>query len=87
MPQRWIIGLASGSSADGVDAALMELRGVGLELRLNQLHGLHQAYPPELRDLIRRVAGPGLRRLPMLATVNCWKSSSRDTKTILSRPW
>jgi anhydro-N-acetylmuramic acid kinase len=59
MPQRWIIGLASGSSADGVDAALMELRGVGLELRLTQLHGLHQPYPPDLRDLIRRVAGPG----------------------------
>jgi anhydro-N-acetylmuramic acid kinase len=58
MPQRWIIGLASGSSADGVDAALVELRGVGLDLRLGQMHGLHQPYAPELRDLIRRVAGP-----------------------------
>jgi anhydro-N-acetylmuramic acid kinase len=59
MPLRWIIGLASGSSADGIDAALMELRGVGLELRVQQTHGLHQSYPPELRELIRRVAGPG----------------------------
>jgi anhydro-N-acetylmuramic acid kinase len=59
MPQRWIIGLASGSSADGVDAALMELSGVGLELRLKQFCGLHQPYPADLRELIRRVAGPG----------------------------
>jgi anhydro-N-acetylmuramic acid kinase len=59
MPPRWIIGLASGSSADGVDAALMELGGLGLELRLQQFCGLHQPYSAEMRDLIRRVAGPG----------------------------
>ena len=33
MPTRWIIGLASGSSADEVDAALLEVEGVGLDLR------------------------------------------------------
>jgi anhydro-N-acetylmuramic acid kinase len=59
MPQRWVIGLASGSSAVGVDAALMELSGLGLELKLEQMVGLHQPYPAELRELIRRVAGPG----------------------------
>ena len=53
---RWIIGLASGSSADGVDAALLELEGVGLDLRLRLVHGLHQPYGPELRELIRRVS-------------------------------
>jgi len=46
MPQRWIIGLASGSSADGVDAALLEMRGVGLEMRVQQMHGLSQPFPP-----------------------------------------
>jgi anhydro-N-acetylmuramic acid kinase len=58
MPQRWIIGLASGSSADGADAALMELRGIGLDLRVVQTHGVHQPYGPEMREMIRRVAGP-----------------------------
>jgi anhydro-N-acetylmuramic acid kinase len=58
MSQRWIIGLASGSSADGVDAALVDLRGVGLDLRVSQLTGLHQPYAPELRELILRAAGP-----------------------------
>lgn len=56
MPPRWLIGLASGSSVDGVDAALMELEGTGLEVRVRQLEGLHQPYGAELRALIRRAS-------------------------------
>src|SRR5579872_754640 len=56
MPARWIIGLASGSGADGVDAALMELEGLGLEVRVRQVQGLHHGYGPELREMIRRVS-------------------------------
>ena len=59
MAQRWVIGLASGASVDGVDAALVELEGIGLSLRVRQSHGLHQPYAPELRDLIRRVSSQG----------------------------
>jgi anhydro-N-acetylmuramic acid kinase len=55
MTPRWLIGLASGSSADGVDAALLEVEGVGLELRVRQVQGLHQPYGQELRNLIRRL--------------------------------
>jgi anhydro-N-acetylmuramic acid kinase len=58
MTSRWIIGLASGSSADGVDAALAEVEGAGLDLRLVQTHGLHQPYGRDLRDLLRRLSGP-----------------------------
>lgn len=56
MTPRWLIGLASGSSVDGVDAALMELEGVGLDLHVLQVHGLHQPYGQELRALIRRIS-------------------------------
>src|SRR5690242_13143278 len=56
MTPRWLIGLASGSSADGVDAALMELEGVGLDLGVRQVQGMHQPYGQELRALIRRVS-------------------------------
>jgi anhydro-N-acetylmuramic acid kinase len=56
---RWIIGLASGSSADGADAALLEAEGVGLELRVRLVQALSQPYGPELRDLILRAVGAG----------------------------
>jgi anhydro-N-acetylmuramic acid kinase len=59
MTSRWIIGLASGSSGDGIDSALLELSGVGLEIRIRQVQGLHQPYNPDLRELIRRVSGAG----------------------------
>jgi anhydro-N-acetylmuramic acid kinase len=55
-----MIGLASGSSADGVDAALIQASGVGLELKARLLHFLHQPYGKELRDLVLRTVGPGL---------------------------
>jgi anhydro-N-acetylmuramic acid kinase len=55
MTTRWIIGLASGSTVDGVDAALLETDGVGLGLRLRCLHALHMTYPRDLRDLLLRV--------------------------------
>jgi anhydro-N-acetylmuramic acid kinase len=56
MQTRWVIGLASGSGADGVDAALLETSGVGLNLRVRLVHALRQTYPTELRDSIRRVS-------------------------------
>ena len=49
MPTRLVIGLASGSSGDGVDAALVEMQGAGLEMRSQLLHALHQPFAPELR--------------------------------------
>ncbi len=57
MPTRWVIGLASGSSGDGVDAALVELQGVGLEMRSRLLHALEQPFPAELRELVRQASG------------------------------
>ncbi len=58
MPLRWVIGLASGSSGDGISAALVELENAGLELRSRLVHALHQPYPSELRDLLRRTSSP-----------------------------
>lgn len=50
--KRWIIGLSSGSSADGVDAALLEATGVGMELQAQTLLALHQPHPVDLRERI-----------------------------------
>lgn len=59
MTTRRIIGLASGSSADEVDAALLEVEGVGLESRPRLIGSLHQPYDADLKELIKRVSGPG----------------------------
>jgi anhydro-N-acetylmuramic acid kinase len=59
MNSRWIIGLASGSSADGVDAVLLEMEGAGLDVRMRPTQALHRPYPRDLRDLILRVAAQG----------------------------
>jgi anhydro-N-acetylmuramic acid kinase len=58
VPQRWFIGLSSGSGADGVDAVVAEVDGAGLELRLLQVQGLHQPYGSDLREMLRRLPGP-----------------------------
>jgi len=54
-----MIGLASGSSADGVDAVLLETEGIGLDLRGHLVHAVAQPYGKELRDLILRAVSPG----------------------------
>ena len=59
MGTRWVIGLGSGSGGEGVDAALVELEGAGLELRPRLAQAYHQAYGGELRALVRRASAPG----------------------------
>src|SRR5205814_507082 len=49
-----IIGLASGSCIDGVDAALLEMEGVGLDLKVRPVLCLHQPYAEDLRALLRK---------------------------------
>ncbi len=59
MPPRWIIGLASGASADEVDAALLEVEGAGLDMRPRLAGSLHQPYGADLKEMIRRLSAPG----------------------------
>lgn len=71
MNPRWIIGLASGSSADGADAALVEIDGAGLDLRVRSLLSLRRPYPRELRDLIRKAGTPGQGLTRQIALLHC----------------
>src|SRR5438132_689788 len=69
MTSRWLIGLSSGSSADGVSAALVEADGIGLELRSKVAGVVHQPYGADLQELILRAAGPesqGAKSLALL---------------------
>jgi anhydro-N-acetylmuramic acid kinase len=69
MSKRWIIGLASRSSGEGLEAVLLETEGAGLNLQTRLLHSLHQPLAPELRDLLLRfgpVESVELRQVSLL---------------------
>lgn len=52
-----VIGLISGTSVDGVDAALVELSGLTDDLQVNLLAGKTFPYPAALREKILSVCG------------------------------
>ena len=52
-----IIGLISGTSVDGIDAALVEVTGKDLDLAVELLAGKTYSYPPELKEQILAVCG------------------------------
>jgi anhydro-N-acetylmuramic acid kinase len=56
---RLIVGAMSGTSADGVDAALVRIDGRGIAMKASLLGHAHEPYAPELRDAIfaARAAG------------------------------
>lgn len=58
MTTRCVIGLASGSSADGVDAALVECEGIGLDLHVRTVFAVCQPYARDLREWLRRISDP-----------------------------
>jgi len=54
-----VVGLMSGTSADGVDAALVDIRGTGHRLTIKLLEHYGRAYSPRLREHILYVAERG----------------------------
>lgn len=65
-----VIGLMSGTSADGVDAVLLELVGAPSALRWTLRAHLHQPHPPALRDDILRASRPGTSSPEYLCAIN-----------------
>jgi len=55
---RRIIGLMSGTSADGVHAALVELSGAGVETSAKVLAFLHEHYDADFRSWIFQLFDP-----------------------------
>ncbi len=55
--ERLVLGLSSGTSADGVDAALVRIRGSGTVTALEMVAGACHPYPPALKAAILRADG------------------------------
>src|SRR5205807_5608129 len=70
MSNRFVIGLTSGSSADGVDAALLEIEGIGLELEARLVTMLQQPFARDLRDLVRALGANGQAECKQLAVLH-----------------
>lgn len=70
MNPRYYIGLSSGSSLFGVDAALVRADGLGADVRLRLEHFLHAPFGNELRELLWRVANSPTPEVRHLATLH-----------------
>jgi anhydro-N-acetylmuramic acid kinase len=65
-----VVGLISGTSADGIDAALVRIDGSGTSTRLSQLAFDSYQYPPELRSLILENSLPGTGSVDLICELN-----------------
>jgi anhydro-N-acetylmuramic acid kinase len=65
-----VIGLMSGTSVDGIDAALVEISGTTIDLRVDLLAGATYPYPDELRSQILDVCGGGELSMPEFAELD-----------------
>jgi anhydro-N-acetylmuramic acid kinase len=65
-----VIGLMSGTSVDGIDAALVEIHGSTTDLQLRLLAGDTYPYPPELRQRILDVCGGAALTMAELADLD-----------------
>lgn len=52
-----VIGLMSGTSVDGIDAALVEIDGTDVDLKAELIAGATYPYPQDLREKILAVCG------------------------------
>jgi anhydro-N-acetylmuramic acid kinase len=65
-----VIGLMSGTSVDGIDAALVEITGTTLDLRVELLAGETYPYPERLRSQILAVCGGAKLAMVELAALD-----------------
>src|SRR5215472_1281808 len=55
-PAKLVLGMMSGTSADGIDAALVRISGAPPNLRINLLSHTHQSFPRQIRKEILHLA-------------------------------
>ena len=67
---KFVVGLMSGTSADGIDAALVRISGRGTSTRVRQVAFGTYPYPPRLRELVLQNSLPGRGNVNTLCDLN-----------------
>src|ERR1700686_5485691 len=70
MTKRYFIGISSGVSLLGVDAALVRADGFGADMGLSLKHFLHMPFGNELRELLWRISTTATPEVKHLATLH-----------------
>jgi anhydro-N-acetylmuramic acid kinase len=65
-----LIGIMSGTSADGVDAALVEMSGEGPSTSVRCVHSSHTRFDPDLRSAILSLCDPAVSSLQNLTALH-----------------
>ncbi len=68
--KKLVIGLMSGTSADGIDAALVEVEGHGLKTKFHQLAFVAVPYPNGFKDFLLKNSDPQTACLDDIARLN-----------------
>lgn len=68
--EKLVLGLLSGTSADGIDAALVRITGSGLESKLYLLAFETYPYPSELRERVLAASLPGKGTVDEICRLN-----------------
>ncbi|MFD2614124.1 anhydro-N-acetylmuramic acid kinase [Paenibacillus gansuensis] len=69
-PARLIVGLMSGTSLDGIDAALVRIQGRGIDSKVELLHFLSVPYEEELREKIKELCSEEHSSSPKISGMN-----------------
>lgn len=64
------VGLMSGTSLDGIDAALVKIEGIGLDAKVELLHFYTEEYSDEMRDRILKLSDPKTSNIMDLTSLN-----------------
>ncbi|PSN19817.1 anhydro-N-acetylmuramic acid kinase [filamentous cyanobacterium CCP5] len=83
-----VVGLISGTSADGIDGALVEVYGTGAAIQIEFLEGTSQPYEADLQRRILALAGGATISLAELAELDDAIATAFATtaKTLMHRP-
>jgi len=68
--KRKVIGLMSGTSCDGVDLALLEISGSGMDTKFEVLSKYHQPYSPEQKQLLLQCMDSQHSNVKLISQVN-----------------